>query len=190
MISRDELYILSYYRASELAGALLFGKLAMHTTLDDVRIPMTQHCCEEAQHAWLWTDTIRRLGHTPLKITRTYQNEYSTQFGMPRNTLEVFCLTQVFERRTTRHFQRHLALPGVHPAVQETLQKMIADEVGHIGWIKRELDAYSAVHGPDEVDALIARLETIDERVYGRLLSESPYREYFGGEPWNTTSPQ
>lgn len=181
MITSEELYILSYYRASELAGALLFGKLAMHTTLDEVRIPMTQHCCEEAEHAWLWTDAIRRLGHTPLKVTRTYQTEYSTEFGMPQNTMEVFCLTQVFERRTMRHFQRHLALPRVHPVIRETLTKMIGDEVGHIGWIRRELDRYAAAHGSDEIDTLMARLEAIDERVYGRLLDQSPYKEYFGG---------
>ena len=189
MITTDELYILSYYRASELAGALLFGKLAMHTTLDDIRLPMTRHCCEEAQHAWLWSDTIRRLGRTPLKVTRTYQTEYSTEFGMPQNTLEIFCLTQVFERRTMRHFQRHLAVPHLHPAIRETLQTMIEDEVGHLGWIRQELDKHAAVHGSDEIEALMGKLEAIDECVYGRLLNQSPYKEYFGeGAPWNMTS--
>ena len=188
MLTAQELQILSYYRASELAGALLFGRLAMHTTLDDLRIPMTRHCCEEAHHAWLWTDTIRRLGGTPLKVTRTYQAEYSAEFGMPRNTLEIFCLTQVFERRVMRHFERHLALPGVHQAIRETLATMVEDEAGHLAWIGRELDAYSAAHGPGEVRALMDRLEAIDERIYGRLINQPPYKEYFEGAPWTATT--
>ncbi len=181
MITRDDLVVLSYYRASELAGALLFGRLALHTTLDDIRIPLTHHYCEEAHHAWLWTDTIRKLGHTPVRVTHTYQTEYSKEYGIPQSTLEIFCLTQILERRTMRHFQRHLTLRHVHPLVRETLQRMVDDEVGHLGWIKGELDRFAAGQGGDEVDALMIKLAAIDERVYTRLLSQPPYREYFGG---------
>jgi hypothetical protein len=66
MITNDELYVLSYYRAGELAGSVLFGRLALHTAIDHVRAPLTRHCMEEAEHAWLWTKTIEDLGHTPL----------------------------------------------------------------------------------------------------------------------------
>ena len=47
MISRDELEVLSFYRASELAGSVLFGRLALQTTIDELRGPLTRHCLED-----------------------------------------------------------------------------------------------------------------------------------------------
>ena len=99
MISNEELYILSYYRAGELAGSILFGRLAFHTEVDSLRSPLTHHCLEEAEHAWVWTKAIKDLGGTPIKVTHTYQTEYGRAFGMPKNILEVLCLTQVLEKR-------------------------------------------------------------------------------------------
>ena len=57
-ISENDLWILSYYRESELAGALIMGRLARETDDDDLRVHLTEHCAEEANHAWLWTKTI------------------------------------------------------------------------------------------------------------------------------------
>lgn len=174
-----ERYVLSYYRACELAGAVLFGKLALHTTIDAIRVPLTEHCLEEAQHAWLWTRTIRDLGSTPLRVTATYQSEYGREFGLPRNTLEILCLTQVFERRTLDHFNRHLARSGTHPLVQAALRQMIADESGHLSWVRRELDLHSAAHGEASVEEIMARLQAIDQRVYDRLMRTPALQEFF-----------
>jgi demethoxyubiquinone hydroxylase (CLK1/Coq7/Cat5 family) len=182
MLSNDELQVLSYYRAGELAGSVLFGTIALHTTVDAIRAPLTKHCLEEAEHAWLWTKTIEDLGETPVKVTRTYQTEYGLEFGMPKNTLEVLCLTQVLERRVLRHFRRHLARKGTAPAIRATLQKMIDDEAGHIGWVWRALRAHSRTHGDGVVEQTMARLQAIDDRVYERLSIESPFREYFDEE--------
>lgn len=182
MISNDELYVLSYYRAGELAGSLLFGRMAFHTNIDRIRAPLTRHCLEEAEHAWLWTETIRQLGHDPLKVTETYQSEYAREFGMPKNMLEVFCLTQVLERRVLSHFQMHLQRPGTHPAICNALQKMIDDEQGHLGWIWEELQAYdrdNRADGEAAVKGTMDRLEEIDRRVYGRLVDSAPFDTYF-----------
>jgi demethoxyubiquinone hydroxylase (CLK1/Coq7/Cat5 family) len=180
VISNDELYILSYYRAGELAGSVLFGRMALHTTIDHIRTPLTKHCLEEAAHAWLWTQTIEDLGYTPLKVTQTYQTEYGREFGLPKNMLEVLCLTQILERRVMMHFNRHLNRPETHPLIIETLQKMIDDETEHLGWIWKELTTFSRENGDGEVEATMRELKAIDQRVYQRLASESPFREYFG----------
>lgn len=182
MVSELELYILSYYRASELAGSVLFGRLALHTNIDGVRAQLTRHCFEEAEHAWLWTKAITELGSVPQKVTNTYQTEYGKEFGMPQNTLEIFCLTQVLEKRALGHFELHLARPNNHPVIARTLEKMIEDEKGHLSWIRKELDKHSARFGAEEVDSILARLEDIDRSVAKRLLSQSPYREFFGVE--------
>ncbi|HUP18464.1 MAG TPA: hypothetical protein VM778_00775, partial [Gemmatimonadota bacterium] len=57
-IDENELWLLSYYHASELAGALVMGRLAAQTDDDELRVRLTEHCAEEANHAWLWTRTI------------------------------------------------------------------------------------------------------------------------------------
>ncbi len=179
MISKDELYVLSYYRAGELAGSVLFGRLALHTTIDSIRIPLTKHCLEEAEHAWLWTKTIEDLGCTPVRVTQTYQTEYGREFGMPKSMLQIFCLTQILERRVLMQFDRHLKRPDTHPLIVKTLQKMIEDETEHLGWIWRELKAHSRENGDGEVEETMRELKAIDKRVYDRLALGSPFKEYF-----------
>ena len=165
-ISENDLWILSYYRESELAGSLVMGRLARETDDDDLRVHLTEHCAEEAMHAWLWTDTILKVGGTPKRVAETYQTRYYAEIGTPTSLLEILALTQVFERRVIRHFRAHLKWPDVHPAVAATLQRMIEDEVGHIGWVKDRLDRYAAEKGDALVSETMRRFTEIDQRVY------------------------
>ncbi len=168
-ISENELWLLSYYRESELAGALLMGRLARETDDDDLRVRLTEHCAEEARHAWAWTEAILKVGGTPRRVSETYQSRYHAAVGNPSNLLEVLALTQIFERRVVRHFKAHLAWPGTHPEVAKTLQLLIDEEVGHIRWVKDRLDAYATVHGELVVREMLNRFQGIDEQVYGEL---------------------
>ena len=165
-ISENDLWILSYYRESELAGGLIMGRLARETDDDDLRVHLTEHCAEEAFHAWLWTQTILKVGGTPKRVAETYQARYYAEIGTPTSLLEILALTQVFERRVIRHFRAHLKWPNVHPAVAETLHKMIEDEVGHISWVKDRLDRYAAEKGEGIVAETMRRFAEVDERVY------------------------
>ncbi len=165
-ISDNDLWILSYYRESELAGGLIMGRLARETDDDDLRVHLTEHCAEETLHAWLWTETILKVGGTPKRVAETYQTRYYAEIGMPTSLLEILTLTQVFERRVIRHFRAHLKWPGVHPAVAETLHRMIEDEVGHISWVKDRLDRYAAEKGEALVRDTMRRFTEVDERVY------------------------
>ncbi len=176
MISKEELHVLSYYRAGELNGAVLFGKLALVTDIDEIRIPLTRHCLEEAEHGWLWTKIIKDLGHVPMKITSTYQTEYGKEFGMPQNILEILCLTQILEKRVLSHFIKHLSMPNLNPIIKEALQKMIEDEQGHLDWIKKKLDNFDK----RQSDEIMERLSEIDKKVYEKMASQSPFKEYFG----------
>jgi acyl carrier protein len=165
-ISENDLWILSYYRESELAGGLIMGRLARETDDDDLRVHLTEHCAEEANHAWLWTQTILKVGGTPRRVAETYQARYYAEIGTPTSLLEILTLTQVFERRVIRHFRAHLKWPNTHPAVIETLQRMIAEEVGHITWVKDRLDRYAAEKGEALVAETMRRFTEIDQRVY------------------------
>lgn len=180
MISAKEHYILSYYRAGELSGSLLMGRLAMHTSIDSIRIPLTRHCMEEAKHAWMWTQTIEQLGMKPLKVSDTFQSEYGRAFGIPKSTLEILCLAHVLERRVVSLFEKHLERPDTHPLVQETLKAMIAQGNEHLGWVWDVLDGRSNSHKEGLLAKTLERVEEIDEELFSRMVTKSPFDEYYG----------
>jgi hypothetical protein len=165
-ISDEELWELSYYRASELAGSLLMGRLARRTRDDELRTRLTWHFAEEARHAWRWTEVIRLLGADPVPVTETYQSNYLAKVGIPAEELELLALTYVFERRVAQHFALHRSLSGLNPLVRDTLASMCTEEGPHLRWIREQLDAAAGRVGKERVDATIRRYEAIDREVY------------------------
>lgn len=180
MITDQELYVLSFYRASELAGAVLFGRLALHTDIAEFRTPLTEHCAEEARHAQLLTQLIEDLGHTPVKVKAIYQTEMARTFGMPTSAIEILALTQVFEQRVLQHYQAHAAMPRVNPKVAATLTRMIEDEYGHIDWVAVELQRYRDAHGTEGVDQAMERARSADLQAHAALTADKIYTAYFG----------
>jgi rubrerythrin len=179
LISDDELQVLSFYRASELAGSVLFGRLALQTTIDSLRAPLTRHCMEEARHAWMLTDLITRLGATPLRTEQTYQSEVGHIVGLPGSMLEILCLTRVLELAVVDQYRRHSALPGLNPAIQKVLKQMVRDEASHIDWIQLELEAHAKEHGSDKLDAALRKAESARREVFAKLLASETGRRYF-----------
>ena len=167
------------YRAGELAGALFLGKLALHTDIDSIRVNITMHAMEESIHSWLWTKAIVEMGGIPLKEKNSYQAAMGREFGMPRDIIDAFCLTQVLELRVKSHFTYHLKLPKLNPIIKKTLKKLLADEKGHLYWIRKELDKYSAEFGPERVEKTMERCHEIDERVYKEFMSTPLFKKYF-----------
>jgi hypothetical protein len=165
-ISDEELWELSYYRASELAGSLLMGRLARRARDDELRTRLTWHFAEEARHAWRWTEVIRTLGADPVPVAETYQSNYLARVGIPTDELDLLALTYVFERRVAQHFALHRSLPGLHPLIRQTLASMCGEEGPHLRWIRERLDAESARSGRERVDAAIHRYEAIDREIY------------------------
>lgn len=169
-VSDNDIWILSYYRESELAGALVMGRLSQETEDDALRARLTEHCAEEARHAQLWSETIARLGGLPRRVRETYQSRYQRRLGAPRTMLDVMALTQVFERRVVRHFTAHLSWPGTHPVIAETLRTMIADEAGHISWVRDWLDEYGTRHGKAAVQVRLREYEAVDREIYAEVM--------------------
>ena len=182
MVSKDELFILSFYRSSELAGCILFGKLAFITDIDEIRADLTEHCLEEAEHTMVFTRLIRDLGNVPLKVTDTYQTEYGKLAGMPKNMLEILCLTQVLEKRVVAHYSKHMRKPGIHPKIYAALKQMVEEETEHVGgWVLQKLDQYAQEHGKTVVEETLKKFTEYDTQVYDKLSSQSPFKEYFEG---------
>lgn len=168
-ISRQELELLNFYRASELHGGLILGALVRRMRDPQLILDLTRHSAEEVVHAQLWTETILAVGGRPWPIRDTYQSRYAAVVGTPLTLLDVLALTQVFERRVYRHFTEHRWRPGTHPLVRDTLHRMLEEETGHLLWVKRWLDA-QAVTRPDAVRDTMRRYAAADDAVYGALL--------------------
>lgn len=169
-ISDNDIWILSYYRESELAGGLVMGRLSQETEDDVLRAKLTEHCAEETRHAWLWTETLQKLGAQPRRVRETYQTRYQQRLGAPRTMLDVLALTQVFERRVVRHFTAHLSWPGTHPIIADTLRTMIAEEAGHISWVREWLDEHATRHGKTVVQAKLREYEAVDRAIYAEVI--------------------
>lgn len=168
--SDNDIWILSYYRESELAGGLVMGRLSQETDDDALRAKLTEHCAEETRHAALWSETIQALGAQPRRVSETYQARYQLRLGAPRSMLDVLALTQVFERRVVRHFTAHLSWPGTHPAIADTLRTMIADEAGHISWVRDWLNEYASKHGRAVVQSKLRKYEAADRLIYAEVM--------------------
>jgi demethoxyubiquinone hydroxylase (CLK1/Coq7/Cat5 family) len=170
-ITEQELTWLNFYRASELHGGLMLGQLVRRVRDPDLILELTRHSAEEVMHAQLWTETILAVGGRPRPMRGTYQARYATELGIRLGLIEVLCLTQVFERRVYRHFIEHARMPGVHPTVRATLERMVDEEQHHLSWVKAWLDQRTGVEQIAAREAM-RRFTEIDARVYAALLVE------------------
>ena len=176
MLSENELWILSFYRTSEISGALFFGKLAKSMKPGDIQRDMTRHFSDEALHSWYWTSCIERLGAQALKLSEAYQDQYLAAAGMPVNLMEVLAITQVFEKRVVNQYARHSQIPNLQPEVHETLTKIMIDEKWHIEWIHDALRKMEPEYGKDLMDATLKRFWQADQDVYSKTMREHEER--------------
>ena len=174
-ITRDELNALNFYRASELYGGLVLGRMVGRARDAQLIHELTRHSAEEVAHAQLWTETILDLGGRPFPTRDSYQARYAARVGRPISMMHVLALTQVFERRVYRHFLEHLRRPGTHPRVKRTLLQMIEEEKHHLSWVKHWLDDQAARRGAD-VQEVLDRYTRADEAVYEALVAEMGWR--------------
>lgn len=176
MLSENELWILSFYRTSEISGALFFGKLAKSMKPGNIQRDMTKHFSDEALHSWYWTSCIERLGAQALKLSEAYQDQYLAAAGMPVNLMEVLAITQVFEKRVVNQYARHHQVPGLQPEVRDTLAMIMVDEKWHIEWIHDALKRMEPEYGKDFIEATLSRFRQADQDVYGKTMQEHEER--------------
>lgn len=172
MISENELWMLSFYRSSEISGALFFGRLARSMKSGPLQTDMTKHFADESAHAWYWTRCIEQLDAQPIKLREAYQDQYLEAAGMPVNVMEVLAITQVFEQRVISQYSVHSAVPGLNPVIQSTLKQIMDDEKWHIHWVREALITMEAKYGKDLVDATLRRFREADREVYKQTMAE------------------
>jgi hypothetical protein len=172
MIDESVRWLLSFYRTSEIGGALFFGQLARTLKPGPMQADLTLHFADEARHAGLWTSCLAELAAAPLALGRSYQDRYLAAAGLPANLMEVLAITHVFERRVARQYGRHRRMPQLEPAIARTLDDILQDERWHLRWVRRALDGFEPEFGREAIDAALARCRAADEAVYGALITE------------------
>ncbi|HEY9777506.1 MAG TPA: ferritin-like domain-containing protein [Planktothrix sp.] len=171
-LTENELWLLSFYRSSEISGALFFGRLAQSIKSGPIQRDMTKHFADESAHAWYWTRAIEQLGGKPLRLRQAYQDQYIEAAGMPVNVMEVLAITQVFEQRVISQYSVHSQVAGLDPVVKETLRTIMEDEKWHIEWIRDALRQMEKTHGEDLVERTMRKFKEADCEVYSHTMTE------------------
>ena len=181
-LSENELWLLSYYRSSEINGALFFGRIARTLRGGPLQADVTHHFADEARHAAHWTACVEDLGHHALKLAAGYQDRYFEAVGLPANLMEVMAITQVFERRVIGQYQRHLRAPQTQPRIRRTIETIMEDERWHIRYVRDALADLARQYGQQAVDETLARFTAADQEVYAATLAEYGERVAFLGD--------
>lgn len=175
-INDNELWLLSFYRYSEIQGAIFFGRLAQTIPPGLIQCEITRHFADESQHARYWTDCITQLGKVPLKISSAYQDKYFKEIGVPKSMMEVLAITQVFEVRAIRQYGLHLKVPNLHPVIQETLNKIVEDEKWHLSWVDKALEGMEQEYTHERISSTIKNYRQIDRMVFEETMKEHQER--------------
>jgi hypothetical protein len=171
-ICDNSLWLLSFYRVSEIQGALFFGRLANRLEPGPIQMDMTRHFADESQHARYWTDCIQSLGRTPLRLKGAYQDKYSKTVGIPTSMMQILAITHVFEERAIRQYGVHLQAPDLHPAIEATLQKIMGDEQWHLDWVSQALKTLEQQDSTLKVAETLKHYRQADHAVFGETLHE------------------
>jgi hypothetical protein len=176
MLDENELWLMSYYRASEIAGAELFGRLARSLGPGPIQRDLTKHFADEAAHAWYWTACIDEQGGQPLKVRDSYQSQYLAAAGMPVNLMEVLAISHVFERRAIRQYSLHRQIAGLTAATRATLDRIMVDEKWHLRWIHDALKGLEHEYTKEAIEATLGRFAAADHVVYQQTMAEHEQR--------------
>lgn len=171
-VSENELWMASFYRSSEISGALFFGRVA-RTIRGPLQRDVTHHFADESAHAAYWTDCITDgLGVRSLPVRDAYQDRYMDAVGVPANLMEVMAITQVFEKRVISQYNQHMRREGTPDPVRETIEKIMKDERWHVRYVRDALKSMEARYGAQEIEATMARYTAADEEIYAKAIAE------------------
>jgi demethoxyubiquinone hydroxylase (CLK1/Coq7/Cat5 family) len=178
-LSDNDLWLLSYYRSSEINGALFFGRVARTVKAGKLQAEVTHHFADEANHARYWTECINDLDADPIRLRGSYQDQYLQAIGMPASLMEVMAITQVFEKRVIGQYRQHLRVPDLHPRVRKTIEQIMVDERWHIEYVRDALAEMEGKYGAERIAGTIERFSKADEEVYAKTLAEYGERVAF-----------
>ena len=175
-LREQDRWMMSFYRYSEINGALFFGKIAAMLPPGPIQADLNKHFADESMHSWYWTKAMEELDYKPIKIRNAYQDAYLEAGGLPVNMMEILALTNVFEKRVLKQYFHHMKLPDIHPVIKNTIELIAEDEKWHIQWINKALDDMREKYGADKVNRKIQHYKKADEEIYKNFVIENQQR--------------
>jgi bacterioferritin (cytochrome b1) len=167
-----EMWLLNFFRNSELHGALLMGRLARSLSGTELLTNITRHCATEAHHAALLTEVIADLGGEVDPKTGAIQEHYSREGGIPKVLVDLLVLSEILENRVLSAYREHLNSADLHPKVRVVLEEILREEeehgAGENTWLEQTLRKYSVA----EVVDSRRRWSEIDRKVAGQIYSQ------------------
>ena len=162
-VTERELWLLNFYRNSELHGALLMGKLARSFNDTELLVNLTRHCATEAHHAALLSEAVAAVGARLDPRTETIQDHYSQAGGIATQLVDLLVLSETLEKRVLTSYRAHLQRADVHPVVRQTLERILheMEDGEHEGWIDEWLKKLPA----NQVEAAEEKWRVMDKRV-------------------------
>lgn len=164
-----ELWLLNFYRNSELQGALLMGRLARTPAAIGLLADVTRHCATEAHHAALLTELITELDGKLDPQLETMQEHYSREGGVPTELVDLLVLSETLEHRVLVSYREHLNAHGAHPRVRQVLEEILEEEEEHGGsedtWIEHALERMPQ----SQVSAARRKWSEIDRKVAAQI---------------------
>jgi hypothetical protein len=168
LLPKSELWLLNLYRNSELHGALLMGRIARSVSTPEILVGATRHCATEAKHAALLTEVLANLGGIIDPSANAIQMHYSQDGGIPKDLVDLLVLSEILEARVLMSYHEHLARPGVHPKVRQTLEQIIQEEEAHSG-AKGWAEQWLTTMPEDQVAAAKKKWDKVDQKVAAEL---------------------
>ncbi len=171
-LTENERWLLSFYRTSEISGALFFGRLAKSLPPGPIQTDLTKHFADESQHSWFWTRCLQNLNSEPIKLEMAYQDQYISAAGMPANIMEVLGLTLIFEKRVIGQYALHRQVVDLNPEIKKTLDLIVEDEKWHIEWVTQALKNMESEYGADHIAKTLKHFQDADKEVYKKTVAE------------------
>jgi bacterioferritin (cytochrome b1) len=142
-----ELWVLNFFRNSELHGALLMGRLARSLSDTALLVNTTRHCATEARHAAMLSEVIEAMGGRIDPKIETIQERYSAKEGVTATLVDLLVLSEVLEKRVLATYRAYLERADVDPAARETLTAIVREMENegtdkHAGWIDEALGGW------------------------------------------------
>jgi bacterioferritin (cytochrome b1) len=167
-----ELWLLNFFRNSELHGALLMGRLARALSGTELLTNITRHCATEAHHAALLTEVIADLGGEVDPKTGTIQEHYSREGGVPKALVDLLVLSEILENRVLSAYRERLNSPDLHPKIRAVLEEILREEEEHGAGENTWLEQAIRNCPVSQVADSRRRWSEIDRTVAGRIYTQ------------------
>lgn len=159
-----EIFILNRYEASELAGAILLGKMSRKTNDSYLKRKLTWHCSEEARHAVIWSELIKEIGVPSLSVHDKEGKGYFSYFKEVKDIIDFLCFVHVYELRVPFHFSLHRKWTS-DDRIKEVLSTLIKEEGPHLSWLREYLIKQMQENKNGVLEAL-KKFSEIEEKTY------------------------